>query len=220
VNDRLAILNFHGIGRPTRALWPREEAYWIEQDFFEAVLDAVNGREDVLITFDDCNISDFELGLPALKARKMRAHFYIVTDFVGKKGFLSKENIRTLHESGMSIGNHGKQHRAWRGLSEMELNQELIEARDYLQETISDRVRFAACPNGSYDRRVLRHLRRSGYERVYTSDGGWTRAGDWLQARNSVLRRQGLDFVQSLCNAGYSWDGLIRICKRAIKKMR
>ena len=44
----------------------------------------------------------------------------------------------------------------------------------------------AACPFGSYDRRVLESLRGSGYRRVYTSDRGTTDAEDYLQARNTV----------------------------------
>ena len=53
----------------------------------------------------------------------------------------------------------------------------------------------AACPFGSYDRRVLRALRRTGYRHVYTSDRGLARRGDWLQARNTVQRADGAELL-------------------------
>ena len=51
----------------------------------------------------------------------------------------------------------------------------------------------AACPFGSYDRRVLGELRRAGYRKVYTSDRGPAGRGDWLQPRNTVNCGDGAD---------------------------
>ena len=221
MKQRLVILTFHGIGSPSRSFWLREESYWVERRFFEAMLDDIQGRSDALVTFDDGNISDFETALPALQARGMKAHFYIVSDLIGQRGFLSQGEVRALHGAGMTIGNHGKLHRSWRGLTERELEAELVEAKDRLENIISDKVIFAACPNGSYDRRVLKHLRACGYERVYNSDRGWARQGSWLQARNSLLVSDDLaDVRRILGSSPFSRQGLLRICKRAIKRYR
>lgn len=221
MNSRLIILTFHGIGQPCRPFWPQEEFYWVQQPFFEDVLDDIRGRTDTLLTFDDCNASDFETVLPALQARGLKAHFYVVSDFIGTPGFLSASQVRELHAAGMIIGNHGKRHRSWRGLTERELAQELVEARDCLENLIADKVRFAACPNGSYDRRVLRRLRACGYEHVCTSDRGWTHSNSWLQARNSLLASDGLPELQRVLGSRlFSAQGLLRICKRVIKRYR
>jgi peptidoglycan/xylan/chitin deacetylase (PgdA/CDA1 family) len=221
MSQRLVILNFHGIGYPNRSFWAREEFYWVQRRFFEAVLDDIKGRSDTLITFDDCNASDFETALPALQARGMKAHFYIVSGLIGKRGFLSETEVKALHGAGMTIGNHGKLHRSWRGLTVRELHEELVEAKDCLENIIADKVRFAACPNGSYDRRVLKHLRGCGYERVYNSDRGCARRASWLQARNSLLASDDLASVRRILGSrAFSSEGLLRMCKRAIKRYR
>jgi hypothetical protein len=62
----------------------------------------------------------------------------------------------------------------------------LIEAKAVLEQVIGRPITRAACPFGSYDRRVLRTLRGSGYRHVYTSDRGTARPTDFLQARNTV----------------------------------
>ena len=51
----------------------------------------------------------------------------------------------------------------------------------YSRRWSSRPVTEAACPFGSYDRCVLRSLRRHGYQRAYTSDPGTTRLHDWIQ---------------------------------------
>src|SRR3954462_10038519 len=86
----------------------------------------------------------------------------------------------------MEIGCHGMGHRPWRGLGEDDLREELVEAKRVLEAAVRRPVTQAACPFGSYDRRVLRTLRKSGYHHVFTSDRGTTGPREFLQARNSI----------------------------------
>ncbi len=58
-------------------------------------------------------------------------------------------------------------------LDDHDLKQELVEAKDRLEQMICKPITEAACPWGGYDRRVLAVLRRSNYQRVFTSDE-WT----------------------------------------------
>jgi peptidoglycan/xylan/chitin deacetylase (PgdA/CDA1 family) len=86
----------------------------------------------------------------------------------------------------MQIGCHGMRHRPWRGLDQRTLHEELVDAKTVLEHIVGRPVTDAACPFGRYDRRVVRTLRGCGYQRMYTSDRGMTRAGDFVQARNTV----------------------------------
>ncbi len=86
----------------------------------------------------------------------------------------------------MRIGSHGMRHRAWRGLDDAALGEELVAAKQELERVLGAPVTEAACPFGSYDRRVLAALRRAGYRHVFTSDRGAARRGEWLQARNTI----------------------------------
>jgi peptidoglycan/xylan/chitin deacetylase (PgdA/CDA1 family) len=109
-----------------------------------------------------------------------------VSGRLGSPLFLDAEGVRALAGAGMEIGCHGMRHRPWRGLDRQSLEEELIEAKAVLERTVGRPLTRAACPFGSYDRRVLRTLRGCGYQQVYTSDRGTARSGDFLQARNSV----------------------------------
>jgi peptidoglycan/xylan/chitin deacetylase (PgdA/CDA1 family) len=186
VLDRAINLTFHGIGDPERALDPGEGDVWVSRAQFLSLLDCAVGRDDVRITFDDGNASDLEIALPALRERGLTATFFVVAGRLDIPRFLDEAGVRELAAAGMEIGCHGMRHRAWRGLDDGSLDEELLQSKAILEGAVGRRVTRASCPFGAYDRRVLRTLRHAGYEHVYTSDRGTARPDEWLQVRNSV----------------------------------
>jgi peptidoglycan/xylan/chitin deacetylase (PgdA/CDA1 family) len=180
-------LTFHGLGSSTRPLEVGEASVWVDPARFTEMLDVVaEHRNDVAVTFDDGNESDAEIALPALRDRGLHATFFVLAGRVGTPASLSWPAVRALRDDGMTIGSHGLAHRDWRTLTDAELEDEVTSARELLEDGLGHAVRLAACPFGAYDRRVLRRLRRAGYERVFTSDGGRAREDRWLAPRHTV----------------------------------
>ena len=155
-------LTFHGLGDIDRDLDPGEADVWVSRERYLSLLDAVQDRDDVRITFDDGNLSDLEIGLPALRARGLSATFFVVAGRLGTPGFLDADGVRELQAAGMTIGCHGMRHRPWRRLAGHDLHEELVEAKRKLEDVVERPVTEAACPFGSYDRRVLRSLAPRG----------------------------------------------------------
>lgn len=186
-SDEIINLSFHGVGAPPGP--PREAGehdYWVGRDAFLSLLDEVQGRDDVWLSFDDGNASDVDVALPALVERGMTADFFVVAGRLGIPGNLDAGGVRALQDAGMRVGTHGMGHRSWRGLSDDELAVELVEAREVIAEATGTAVDAAALPLGQYDRTVLSALRRLGYGVVYSSDARRARAGAWFQPRYSV----------------------------------
>jgi peptidoglycan/xylan/chitin deacetylase (PgdA/CDA1 family) len=196
----IVTVNVHGVGpRPARTLADGEDGVWISVDQFDALLDTAVGRPDVSLTFDDGNLSDLEIGLPRLLERGLTATFFVCAGLVGEPGRLDESGVRELHRAGMVVGSHGWAHRDWRRLDwgprgATEVEEELLHARRRLERLVDAVVSEVAVPFGSYDRHVLRALRRTGATRVYTSDGGRSRADWWLQPRNSIRADHGPDW--------------------------
>lgn len=179
-------ITVHGIGAPARELDPGEPLTWVSVAQFEQVLDAVVGRSDVRITFDDGNASDVEVALPRLVERGITAEFFLLAGELGKPGRVDDAGVRKLLDAGMAIGSHGWAHRDWRRIDDAQAHDELEGAHQRLGAVTGSTVSRVAIPFGSYDRHVLRRLRDAGVTRVYTSDGGWSRPEAWLQARTSL----------------------------------
>jgi peptidoglycan/xylan/chitin deacetylase (PgdA/CDA1 family) len=172
---------------------------------FEDILDYAKTQGRIELTFDDANESDYTIALPLLQARGMKAQFFVVVDRVGQPGFLSCSQVGALLAAGMEIGNHGMRHRRWVGLCDSELREELVEARERLEQLTRTRVQQAACPFGSYNRRVIQALKCAGYKRVYTSDGGFASNGSWVIPRNSACDTWTAESVKAILSAETGW---------------
>ncbi|MEV8637376.1 polysaccharide deacetylase family protein [Streptosporangium sp. NPDC051023] len=179
-------LTVHGIGPTNRELDPGEDTTWVSVEQFEQVLDAVVGRQDVRITFDDGNASDLEIALPRLLERGLTAEFFVLAGLLGQPGRLEESGVRQLLSAGMRIGSHGWAHRDWRKMDTEQAVQEIVDANRFLGELTGQPVSRVAIPFGSYDRHVLGRLRQAKVTRAYTSDGGRAKPGSWLQPRNSL----------------------------------
>ncbi|GAA1013548.1 glycosyl transferase [Acrocarpospora pleiomorpha] len=180
-------LTVHGIGPTERELDPGEDATWVSIEQFELVLDAVVGRDDVRITFDDGNASDVAIALPRLLDRGLTAEFFVLAGLLGRPGRLTEDDVSRLVTAGMRISSHGWAHRDWRRIDDRQAEEELAQAHHRLAELTGQPVSRVAIPFGSYDRHVLRRLRKAGVTRAYTSDGGRAAPGSWLQARTSLV---------------------------------
>lgn len=196
------ILNFHGIGPVTRNIDTGELNCWLDQDFFESVLDLVRGQSQVQLTFDDGNSSDLELALPALQKQGLKATFFICSGRLDQPTFLKPNQVLELQAADMEIGSHGIDHIPWRRTTEDQLHRELSHSKVTLEKVCGKSVQSAACPFGSYDRRVLNGLRHAGYQKVFTSDGGTASPRQWLQARTTITRSMSLDAIRHLVQKG------------------
>lgn len=217
----MIVLNFHCIGKPDREFADGEGDVCVDTDLFVDILDTVDGREDVHLTFDDGNRSDVTEVLPELLRRGLTAHFFICPSRFGTPGFLNVDDVRELREAGMSLGSHGMDHVRWRRLGADAIDREIVLAKQVLEGTLEEPVDTAACPFGAYDRRTLRALREAGFQRVYTSDGGRASSTDWLVARNTVRRNDSLDTVKHILNGnGSKTASLTAGAKRWVKQRR
>lgn len=213
-------LNFHGLGRPPRVLDPGEAAVWIEDaSCFGDLLDVARVADgDVRVTFDDGNGSDVDVALPALAGRGLTAQFFVLAGKIGADGYVGPEGVKELAAAGMSVGSHGMEHVDWRTLDDAGLEVELVRAREVLEDLIGAPVATAACPFGSYDRRILGRLREAGYQGVYTSDGGPARSEAWLKPRSTVRAGCTPDQLGRLL-AGMG-PSFMREVRRAVKRWR
>lgn len=214
-------LTFHGIGKPKRALEHEEVRVWLSKDTFEAILDELRKFNNFSLTIDDGNHSDIEIVVPALSRIGMRATFFIPAGKLGQRGYLSRKDVQSLVHEGMEVGTHGMYHRNWRMLNDNELGIEINKSIKILEDITGQLVLQAACPFGSYDRRVLRQLRKAKFMRVYTSDRGRAQSNWWIQPRNSLYAHDNPDTLRVIMTQPNSMhERLVRSTKRLLKRWR
>lgn len=220
------ILSLHGVGDPPPGTHPAELPYWWEQAAFNSLLDRIfaavrdNGTR-IAITFDDGNMSDARIALPALVKRGLSARFFVCAGRIGRAHYLDKPALADLLAAGMVIGCHGMNHIDWRLASAAELEEETSAARQVLENLCACRVDEAGIPFGSYDRRVVGILRRQNWKAVYTSDGGSALEDAWMKPRNILSRRwQDQNPVEEIPNREAAWRRMFRTASKVYKRIR
>lgn len=205
----IVCLKLHGIGAPPDDVSPDERSYWIDGERFRRIVDlAVRNPQVVRLTFDDGNISDVEVALPALRQAGLKASFFFSTDFIGRPGYAGEDDIRALSSGGMEVGSHGCRHDSWQALSGDEIAEDVICSLARLEAILGKRVSAVAPPYGDCNYRMLKILRKQGVGRVYSGLPGPSRANDWLVRRMAVTAQTPWDVIESWMTEkknGFDW---------------
>ena len=218
--SQVHILNFHGIGSPPDSVDADERRVWITVELFEEIIKQFGHLADVEFTFDDGNVSDFSIALPVLARHRLRGNFFIVTNRIDQPGYLSRSQITEMAQQGMLIGSHGQKHISWRGLNSQQLLAEVDTSKKVLEDLLCQPVTCAACPFGSYDRKVLAALKTSGYSHVYTSDRGSADSAAWFQPRNTIHAQDSLTSIQQALDPLNPVQNVLRSLKLLVKQWR
>jgi peptidoglycan/xylan/chitin deacetylase (PgdA/CDA1 family) len=195
-----AVLMFHGIGTPTHTLPADEVPYWITEAFFSDVVNLVNRRAsspEVVFTFDDGNKSDLAAAR-VLASAGIRGKFYVLAGRLGKSGYLSNQDLLELDTLGMEVGLHGTDHIDWRYAPDEQLEDEIVTSRNKISDIVCKPVNSVAIPFGAYNRRVIRKLQQSSFDRIYTSDTGLTTPSSNFHRRNPVLAHHAIQDIENI----------------------
>jgi len=122
-----------------------------------------------VLTFDDGYASHGEEVFPHMAGRGMTATFFVIAGLVGKKGYLSWDQIIEMDRAGMEIGSHGLSHRPLPAMSGADLRRELRLSRSIISECLGHPVDLLSVPRGYYSRRVREYAAGAGYRAVCTS---------------------------------------------------
>jgi peptidoglycan/xylan/chitin deacetylase (PgdA/CDA1 family) len=185
---RLTVLNFHGLGEPHARVPADEHRYWLDHAAFDALLDRIwldPLPRRFAFTFDDGNKSDL-LAAEKLARRDAVGRFFVLAGRLGEEHYLSAADLGELRDMGMIVGLHGRDHVDWSTCSDDQLASEIGEARQELEAALGSAVNEVAIPFGRYDRSVMGLLRRSGFARIHTSDGGTVEPGARIWNRNTL----------------------------------
>ena len=125
----------------------------------------------VSITVDDGGGSSIMTG-EFLAEKGIRATFFIVSQFIGKNGFLETNEIQSLYTMGHKIGAHSHRHpNPFHQLSKNQIREEVKKCKLILEKIIDDEVNSFSVPGGEVCKETLMILQESslGLKEIYTS---------------------------------------------------
>jgi len=125
-------------------------------------------KRSVILTFDDGYDDSYEYAFPLLQQYGMTGTFYIVTDFVGRPGYLTWEQIQEMDAAGMQIAAHSATHADLSVVRAAELTRQLVEPKRALEEHLGHPVVHLAYPSGKYNTGTIVAAKAAGYKTAVT----------------------------------------------------
>ena len=139
-------------------------------------------KKAFILTFDDGYADFFKNAYPILRRYGFTATVFLVTDFVGgqsdwdgDKGspMLTWEEIKGLHEDGISFGSHTCTHPWLTHLSGEQIWHEFTTSKERLEAKLGQEIHLLAYPYGYSNPRIQKMTMEAGYKAAF----GVTRGG-------------------------------------------
>ena len=131
----------------------------------------LEGIDYEIVIVDDGGGSSMLTG-EFLAERGIGATFFIVSEFIGKDGFLTSNEIQSLYAMGHRIGAHSHSHpNPFHQLNKNQICEEVKTCKLILEEIIADEVDSFSVPGGEVRKKTLIILQESslGLKEIYTS---------------------------------------------------
>ena len=118
----------------------------------------------VIISFDDGWETQFEYALPALEKYHFVATFFVVTNYIGRPGFISWPQLQAMLTEGMRIGSHSRSHPHLNKIvSPTTLWDQIYNSKKILETQLESSVEEFAYPYGSYNAALAAIVGWAGY---------------------------------------------------------
>ncbi len=139
------------------------------------------GNNLIALNFDD-GYRDFYTDVyPILLKYKIKATVYIVPAFIGGGNYMTQQQIKEIYQSGLvEIGAHTLNHIDLPSVSLEDAQKEIIESKEYIENTFGVSVESFCYPYGFYNDKIVSIVKAAGYTTAVSEALGTTQSANNL----------------------------------------
>lgn len=127
-------------------------------------------KNRLFLTFDDGGKSNL-IASNILEQFDFRGIFFVSTDFLNKKYFLTTADLKMLQSRGHLIGSHSHTHpNIFRNLTYREMLNEWKVSKKILEEILENEVLHCSVPGGDANKQVYESALEAGYKFIFDSE--------------------------------------------------
>lgn len=140
-------------------------------------------QKSIVLTFDDGYRDFYTDVFPILKKYKVKATVYVVSGFLDSPNYLLKSQLLEIARSGLvEIGAHTVHHVNLKGISQEEVQEEVVKSREMLEQILHTRVLSFAYPYGGFDKETIDVVKKAGF-----TSAASTILGDEISTNNQYF---------------------------------
>lgn len=129
----------------------------------------------IILSFDDGWSDQFTYAFPILVKHNYKATFFVFTNAIGRRGFVSLDNLYAMRDAGMTIGSHSRSHPFLKKITDTAaLWKEIDGSKKLLESKLGTQVTEFAYPFGQYNPAIVEMVQKAGYASargdVYSGD--------------------------------------------------
>ena len=141
----------------------------------------------VAVTFDDGYGDIYTTVFPLVQKHNIPVTVFLVTEWVGKKEFLSWEAVREMSKAGVEFGSHTKNHLYLPSVSSPRiLEEEIHGSKELLEDRLGKEVSLFSYPVGGFTEEVKERVQKAGYRAAMTTNRGKQKAKRDLYALSRI----------------------------------
>jgi peptidoglycan/xylan/chitin deacetylase (PgdA/CDA1 family) len=137
--------------------------------------------KSVALTFDDGYEDFYENVFPLLKKYHAKATYFIINDYIGRRGFITEKQLKEVAASGLvEIGAHTLDHAYLKGALPQYAVRQIVESKVDLEKRLSMKIKTFAYPYGAFTPETARMVKEASFEAAVSTINGVTQSGDNL----------------------------------------
>jgi peptidoglycan/xylan/chitin deacetylase (PgdA/CDA1 family) len=134
--------------------------------------DVQQGKKIIILTFDDGTADHFSMVYSLLKQKGFKGVFFVVSNMVNSRGYMTEKQISEMATNGMEIGSHSVSHPFLDTIDFNNIYYELNQSKRDLETIKGVKVSSFAPPGGWYNESVVQVAREAGYNAFFGANIG------------------------------------------------
>jgi peptidoglycan/xylan/chitin deacetylase (PgdA/CDA1 family) len=164
-------------------------------------------EKSICVTFDDGWKDNFLNAAPIVKKLGIKATIFLVPSCIdriaddvtaegeGPREHLSRTDILEMSENGFEFGSHSMNHRLFNSIPPEEIEQEVMQSKNYIEDLLQTSCDTFAYPAGFFTPESMSLVANAGYAGAFTTTYGSVDEPDiFALNRVEVLRRDRMPF--------------------------
>src|SRR5690606_15614348 len=128
-------------------------------------------EKPVMITFDDTDLTQLEVGNKVLKQYGFKGANFMMTVVIGKHGrvnYMNKDEIKQIAADGNTVGLHTYDHpNLKKVVGKDEWDKQISKSKALLEEISGQKVEHLAYPFGLWNKEAIAELKKRGIKSAY-----------------------------------------------------